>query len=101
MPSLWSMAPRARPVKPMPISARNVRRWMPWQLQSGFMVGTSADGHEVVVVEQHVYQVLPRPCGGIGGGRGDGVGGGRERRQPGSPLEQGLLLAEESLAPHP
>src|SRR4051812_2415813 len=100
-PSRWSMAPKARPVKPMPTSARNVRRWMPRQLRSGVMVGTSADGHEVVVVEQHVYQVLPRPCGGVGGGRGDGLGARRERRQPGGPPEQGLLLAEEPPAPRP
>src|SRR5262245_15477556 len=49
MPSLKSMAPSARPVKPMPVSARNERRVTPRQDRCVFM---SAHRDEVVVVHQ-------------------------------------------------
>src|SRR5688500_14839637 len=77
IPSRWSRAPRARPVKPRPTSARKARRLgRPQQSAGCRMAGSSADGHEVVVVEQHVDQVLARPLGRVSGGRGDGVGRG-------------------------
>src|SRR5258708_28262904 len=54
MPSRKSAAPRARPVKPIPVSARKPRRVRPLQF-----IG-SPDGDEIVVVEEHVHQALPR-----------------------------------------
>src|SRR5262249_33053807 len=51
-----NMAPRTMPVKPMPTSARNRRRVSNF----GFaMTGVSADGDEVIVIEQDVHQALP------------------------------------------
>src|SRR4051812_14986877 len=61
-PSRWSRAPRARPVNPMPTSARKVRR-------VGRNIGGprryaasgSADGHKVRMAEQDVDQVHAGP----------------------------------------
>src|SRR4051794_17575044 len=71
IPSRWSIAPRTMPVKPMPTSARNALRGTrphPASLvRLAAIVGSpslasrvdrSADGHEVVVVEQHVHEAL-------------------------------------------
>src|SRR5215468_3255667 len=75
-PSRKSMAPRARPVKPMPTSARKVRRLtrpQQWAGGAGWnMAASSADSDEVVVVEQHLDEVFAGPLGGVGGGRRDG-----------------------------
>ena len=70
-PSSASMAPRARPVKPMPASARNVRRCSRPQGVVGVDVGRSVmgksgdeeltDRDEIVVADQHVDQVLQGP----------------------------------------
>src|SRR5262245_6411382 len=63
-PSRCSMAPSTRPVKPMPQSARNARRWIRPQQEAagdflcGNMSSPSANGHEVIVIEEHLHQVL-------------------------------------------
>src|SRR4051812_38549515 len=58
MPSRASIAPSARPVKPIPMSARNVRRER--GRQPGQDADISADGDEIIVVEQGVNQVGAR-----------------------------------------
>src|SRR5687768_11708611 len=62
-PSRCNIAPRASPVKPIPRSARNARRGNRRQLQSLVWVifPSLPDRHEIVVVEQHVDEVLPGP----------------------------------------
>src|SRR5689334_1257890 len=69
MPSRFSMAPSARPVKPMPRSARNARRGKRRQLGSGrleFIGEASPDRNEVVVVDQHEHQVFARALVRVG-----------------------------------
>src|SRR4051812_32091394 len=78
-PSRWSIEERTSPVKPIPQSARRGRRDTP--LQRGtpdgrfeFMAGgPSADGHEVVMVQQNVDDVFagaePRVVGRLDGRR--------------------------------
>src|SRR5262245_45494938 len=56
-PSLKSIAPRASPVKPMPVSARNERRVMPGQRWERF-----AEGMGSLLVENFTQRVgLLRP----------------------------------------
>ncbi len=45
IPSCWRSAPRARPVKPMPRSARKARRWMPPTCTGFIVVYPSARQH--------------------------------------------------------
>src|SRR4051812_1425145 len=62
-PSRCNSAPNASPVKPIPRSARNARRGKRRQLQSvGRAIFPSLpDRDKIVVVDQHVDQVLARP----------------------------------------
>src|SRR5579872_1431754 len=53
-PSRNKAAPRARPVKPIPVSARKDRRVTPLH----FIDSPYRD--EIVMVEEHVHQALPR-----------------------------------------
>ena len=53
-PSRWSIAASATPLKPIPRSVRNAR----------LVVMSSSDRHEIVMVEQHVDQVLAGPLAG-------------------------------------
>src|SRR5262245_7270535 len=81
MPSRNSIAPSARPVKPMPQSARKPRRVIPQQPEdrvrriamlifSHWPAEMQAAGlshrDKVVVVEQHMHQALPRSPARIG-----------------------------------
>src|SRR5438874_89643 len=76
-PSLNSMAPRARPVKPMPTSARKERRDTPPQQETpGIKVGELMDllpclanRDKLIVIHQDLNEVFPRPHAGIGGRR--------------------------------
>src|SRR4051794_17372837 len=64
MPSPWSIEERTSPVKPIPQSARKVRRDTPLQRArpdrrfEDMAGGPSVDCHEVVVVQQHVDDVF-------------------------------------------
>src|SRR5688572_8080059 len=63
-----SIAPRARPVKPMPVSTRNERRVMPWQpADLRFTIFDlrvmSANGHKVRMIEQNQKQVFTSVLG--------------------------------------
>src|SRR5687768_10509108 len=87
----------ARPVKPMPMSARKVRRSTRPQggpvgglcSRLAMAVFPSAKGDELVVVEERADQALPRPLGRVGrrAGRGQQL---RVRR-----AEQRLLAPQE------
>src|SRR5579871_289814 len=68
------MAPSASPVNPMPVSARKERRVIPahagdtfclsWEATI-FSLTTLTNSDEVVVVEQHQYQVLTGALEGL------------------------------------
>src|SRR4051812_40988836 len=76
MPSSKSMAPRTAPVNPMPRSLRNCRRPRRWQPMRGrctdrMLDFSSADGDEVVVIQQSVDEVFSgSPTGVVRGGDG-------------------------------
>ena len=55
-PSRWSMAPRTRPVRPMPVSARKVRRLTPQQ--AGVMSLVSLD---MAVLRYTIISLIGRP----------------------------------------
>src|SRR5688572_843386 len=79
-PSRWSMAARARPVKPSPVSARKARRVCCGSNMTG---PRSADRHELVEVQDGVDQVLP----------GTQVWSRSRRHRAGDPgVERGQLL---------
>src|SRR3954447_15898460 len=66
-PSRWSMAPSTRPVNPIPRSDRKVRLGKRRQLQSvGRWVIGSPNGHEIVVVEEDVYEPFAGALARIG-----------------------------------
>src|SRR5262245_27168556 len=50
IPSRANMAPRTRPVNPIPRSARNARRWIPW-----FII-TLPNRNKIVVIQQRLHQ---------------------------------------------
>src|SRR6478736_940879 len=67
-PSCQSSEPSARPAQPKPTSARNVRRCMcpqKWCRRSNGRSCRSADGDEVVVIEQGDHEVLPGTAGDV------------------------------------
>src|SRR5437588_12731320 len=71
-PSRASMAPSARPVKPMPMSARKARRLFSTQRreegkgtkEDEMWVGILSHRDKVIVIEQNVHQVLASALGG-------------------------------------
>ncbi len=62
IPSRCSNAPRATPVKPIPMSARNAR----------LVCMFSPDRQEVVVIQEHVNEILAGSLRRLGGGRDRG-----------------------------
>src|SRR6185295_35291 len=84
------IAPIARPVKPMPVSARNVRRLTRPQP----MGPPLSNHHEVVVIEQHLDQVLPRALRRVGRRRDPCGPAAGERRELSSGEERFLRLQE-------
>src|SRR4029453_14174303 len=94
LPSRPSMAPSAMPVKPKPTSARNVRRRILPQQGALGLTGSLRDiaspsSEEVVVVEEGLHEVLPRPARGIVPGCSLAA---QERRLAGEELEREPLL---------
>src|SRR5579885_472759 len=68
------MAPSARPVKPIPVSTRKERRVMPgqrWEDSDGCDIQLSSLSyrHKIVVIQQHMDQVLSCPQNWIGCGK--------------------------------
>src|SRR5262245_36086141 len=47
-PSRWSMAPSARPVRPMPVSARKLRRVKPWQAGERIVASPGRKAKEII-----------------------------------------------------
>src|SRR6266704_6849806 len=70
IPCRCKMAPSARPVNPMPQSARNVRRRIfphePACTICRSIIKPLSDGHKLGMVQQRVHQVFTRSQMGIG-----------------------------------
>ena len=72
--SLAKHAPRANPVNPIPVSARNERRVTPGQgtgssaISRGIRGVSSADRDEVVMIQEHVNQAFAPAQGRVGSG---------------------------------
>src|SRR5882724_10360214 len=64
MPSALRIAPSESPVKPIPRSARKLRRDNGWKVGCVIKYFPSSDGHEIIVVEQDVNEAFSGPCAG-------------------------------------
>src|SRR5690348_11062685 len=96
MPSRCSIAPRARPVKPRPTSARNVRRCI---MAASCPGGTSsANRHEIIVIVQHLDQVFAGTLPGFRGGWDHDVRAGWKRLQFAGVLDHLGLVPNEVFA---